>query len=109
MPGRIHQGSRLLPATGAKSGQFADGEGKANGGGPVRWADDRRCGFDIETTGEDRETARVVTATLVFVGGGRPTETVCLLADPDVEIPAAAALGQQKSIDGSWPLQAFAP
>jgi DNA polymerase-3 subunit epsilon len=56
----------------------------------VSWEDGRLCGFDIETTGEDRENARIITVTLVFVGGGRPTETVCLLADPGVEIPAAA-------------------
>jgi DNA polymerase III subunit epsilon len=54
------------------------------------WADRRMCGFDIETTEGDQEIARIVTATLVFVGGGQPTETVCLLADPGVEIPGAA-------------------
>jgi DNA polymerase-3 subunit epsilon len=56
----------------------------------MNWADGRLCGFDIETTGEGKETARIVTATLVFVGGGQPTETVCSLADPGVEIPAEA-------------------
>lgn len=56
----------------------------------MSWADGRLCGFDIETTGEGREIARIITATLVFVGGGRSAETVCLLADPGVEIPAAA-------------------
>ena len=56
----------------------------------MSWADGRLCGFDIETTGEGREIARIITVTLVFVGGGQPAETVCLLADPGVEIPAAA-------------------
>jgi DNA polymerase-3 subunit epsilon len=56
----------------------------------MSWADGRMCGFDIETTGGERETARIVTATLVFVGGGRPTETISLLADPGIEIPAEA-------------------
>lgn len=48
------------------------------------------CGFDIETTGEGREIARIVTVTLVFVGGGQPTGTMSLLVDPGVEIPAEA-------------------
>jgi DNA polymerase III subunit epsilon len=48
------------------------------------------CGFDVETTGPDPDSARIVTATVVLVGGGCPTETLCLLADPGVEIPAAA-------------------
>jgi DNA polymerase III subunit epsilon len=56
----------------------------------MSWADSRMCGFDIETTGGDRETARIITVTLAFAGGGRPTETTCLLTDPGVEIPAAA-------------------
>jgi DNA polymerase-3 subunit epsilon len=56
----------------------------------MSWADGRLCGFDVETTGEGREIARIVTATLVLVGGGQPTGTVCLLAAPGVEIPAAA-------------------
>ncbi|MFC6085845.1 exonuclease domain-containing protein [Sphaerisporangium aureirubrum] len=54
------------------------------------WADGRLCGFDIETTGAARDSARIVTATLVLVGDGRPADTVRLLVDPGVEIPAAA-------------------
>ncbi|RAY11571.1 3'-5' exonuclease [Actinomadura craniellae] len=54
------------------------------------WADGRLCGFDTETTGADRDTARIVTATLVFVGAGKPTETIDFLIDPGVEIPAEA-------------------
>ncbi len=56
----------------------------------MSWADGRLCGFDLETTGEGREIARIVTVTLVFVGGGQPTDTVSLLADPGMEIPAEA-------------------
>jgi DNA polymerase III subunit epsilon len=56
----------------------------------MSWADGRMCGFDIETTGEDPEIARIITVTLAFVGGGQPAETVCLLADPGLEIPAGA-------------------
>lgn len=62
-------------------------EGQASGVEPLSWADRRLCGFDIETTGEGGEVARVITVTLVFVGGGQQAETVCLLADPGVEIP----------------------
>lgn len=54
------------------------------------WADGRLCGFDVETTGEDPDRARIVAATLVLVGGGRPSHEFCLLIDPGVEIPAAS-------------------
>jgi DNA polymerase III subunit epsilon len=56
----------------------------------VGWADGRLCGFDVETTGEEPEHARVVAATLVLVGAGRPRHEFRLLIDPGVEIPAAA-------------------
>ena len=56
----------------------------------MSWADGRLCGFDIETTGEGREIARIITVTVVLVGAGQPAETLCLLADPGVEIPAGA-------------------
>lgn len=48
------------------------------------------CGFDLETTGGSRETTRIVTATVVIVGGGQPTDTADLLIDPGVEIPGEA-------------------
>jgi DNA polymerase-3 subunit epsilon len=48
------------------------------------------CGFDLETTGGSRETARIVTATLVIVGGGQPTDTTGFLIDPGMEIPGEA-------------------
>ena len=56
----------------------------------VRWADGRLCGFDVETTGEDPDRARIVTATLVLVGANRPNRESHLLIDPGVEIPAAS-------------------
>lgn len=48
-------------------------------------------GFDLETTSPLPEEARIVTASLVEVGGGEGTETFRWLADPGVEIPESAA------------------
>jgi DNA polymerase-3 subunit epsilon len=56
----------------------------------VGWADGRLCGFDVETTGEEPDRARIVSATLVLVGGGRPSHEFRMLIDPGVEIPATA-------------------
>jgi DNA polymerase-3 subunit epsilon len=56
----------------------------------VSWADERLCGFDVETTGEEPGQARIVTATLALVGGRRPNHEFRLLIDPGVEIPAAS-------------------
>ncbi|QKW07008.1 3'-5' exonuclease [Streptomyces sp. NA04227] len=47
-------------------------------------------GLDLETTGIDPETDRIVTAAVVRYGGGRPTERRTWIADPGVEIPAGA-------------------
>jgi DNA polymerase-3 subunit epsilon len=50
------------------------------------------AGFDIESTGVDPLTARIVTACIVQVGGQQPTTTANWLTDVDgVEIPAEAA------------------
>lgn len=54
------------------------------------WADGRLCGFDIETTGEEPDRARIVATTLVLVGANRPSHEFRLLIDPGVEIPAAS-------------------
>lgn len=51
----------------------------------------RRVGFDTETTGPDPLTARIVTAALVFTGGGRPNQTFTWLINPGVDIPEEAA------------------
>lgn len=48
-------------------------------------------GFDLETTAPLPEEARIVTASLAFVGGGEPTVTHDWLADPGVPIPDEAA------------------
>lgn len=55
------------------------------------WHLGRLCGFDLETTGVDVETDRIVTACVVQLGGGRDTEPTTWLADPGVEIPEEAA------------------
>ncbi|WP_354643948.1 exonuclease domain-containing protein [Kitasatospora camelliae] len=50
----------------------------------------RRAGFDTETTSPDPETARIVTAALVFRGGNKPAQDYTWLINPGVEIPAEA-------------------
>jgi DNA polymerase-3 subunit epsilon len=50
----------------------------------------RMYAFDCESTSVDVETARIVSAAVAIVGGGVETETLTLLADPGVEIPAEA-------------------
>ncbi|MCK9248096.1 MAG: exonuclease domain-containing protein [Solirubrobacteraceae bacterium] len=56
----------------------------------MSWHEGRLAAFDIETTGIDVETDRVVTAAVSIVGGGLPTESHGWLVDPGVEIPAGA-------------------
>lgn len=54
------------------------------------WWEGPLVGFDLETTGPDPETARIVTACVVReVPGQRPTSATWL-ADPGIEIPAEA-------------------
>ncbi|MER8158117.1 3'-5' exonuclease [Streptomyces sp. NPDC094472] len=58
----------------------------------MSWHLGRMCGYDLETTGPDPETARIVTACVVQVGGDRPAQTANWLSDVDgEEIPAEAA------------------
>ncbi|WP_019547620.1 MULTISPECIES: 3'-5' exonuclease [Streptomycetaceae] len=57
----------------------------------MSWHTGRMCGFDLETTGTDVETDRIVTACVVQCGGGLPTQSATWLADPGVEIPEGAA------------------
>lgn len=59
------------------------------------WATGRLLGFDTETTGVDPRSDRLVTAALVSRGplapdGTRQEDVTTWLADPGVEIPAAA-------------------
>lgn len=55
------------------------------------WHLARMCAFDLETTGVDVESDRIVTAAVIGVGGGHGTEPRTWLADPGVEIPEGAA------------------
>lgn len=57
----------------------------------MSWHTDRLAGFDLESTGVDPETDRIVTACVVQVSGGNPTQGADWLADPGVDIPAGAA------------------
>ncbi|WP_031032150.1 exonuclease domain-containing protein, partial [Streptomyces sp. NRRL WC-3725] len=57
----------------------------------MSWHTGRMCGFDLETTGTDVETDRIVTACVVQCGGGLPTQSATWLAHPRVEIPESAA------------------
>lgn len=57
----------------------------------MTWHLGRMCGFDLETTGIDVETDRIVTACVVLLGGGQPADTRTWLADPGVDIPEGAA------------------
>ncbi|MCP2257567.1 DNA polymerase-3 subunit epsilon [Streptoalloteichus tenebrarius] len=47
--------------------------------------------FDVESTGLDPATDRVVTATVVTITPGQPPQVRTWLADPGVEIPAEAS------------------
>jgi DNA polymerase III epsilon subunit-like protein len=54
------------------------------------WADGRLLAFDVETTSVDVETARIVQAAQVYVGGGQPTDSTVLWINPGVPIPEEA-------------------
>lgn len=56
----------------------------------MTWWDGRMAAFDVESTGVDVETDRIVTAAVVLVGGGIAPEPMSLLIDPGVEIPEQA-------------------
>ncbi|KAB1150077.1 3'-5' exonuclease [Streptomyces luteolifulvus] len=54
------------------------------------WHRELLIGFDLETTGTDPRTARIVTAAVIEVRDGQPIGRREWLADPGVEIPADA-------------------
>jgi DNA polymerase-3 subunit epsilon len=56
----------------------------------MSWPLGRLAGFDLETTGIDVETDRIVTACVVEVVGGEAPITVNWMADPGIEIPEGA-------------------
>ncbi|MDJ0314304.1 3'-5' exonuclease [Arthrobacter sp. H35-D1] len=56
------------------------------------WSMHPRAAFDLETTGKDPRTARIVTASIVVMDeAGAVADTHEWLADPGVEIPEEAA------------------
>lgn len=55
------------------------------------WHQGRLAAFDIESTGIDPQSDRIVTATVSVVGGGQEEDSTSWLADPGVEIPPGAA------------------
>lgn len=61
------------------------------GGPSMSWHTGRFVGFDLETTGVNVETDRIVEACVVGCGGGIPVWPRTWLADPGVDIPAEAA------------------
>lgn len=54
------------------------------------WADRRIATFDVESTGVDIENDRILTASIIFVGGGKPTVSHSWLINPGVGIPEEA-------------------
>lgn len=56
------------------------------------WTYGRLCGFHLDTTSTDPEDARIVSASVVYYGGGLPTEPQVWLSDvAGADIPAEAA------------------
>lgn len=71
----------------------------------------RLAAFDIETTGVDPQSDRIVTAAVSLVGDARPSESHNWLVDPGVEIPAGATAvhgitTDQARADGQDPAEA---
>jgi len=56
----------------------------------MAWHTQRLAAFDIETTGVDPASDRIVTAAVSVVGAGVAPESHAWLVDPGVEIPAGA-------------------
>jgi DNA polymerase-3 subunit epsilon len=54
------------------------------------WHERRMCALDVETTSPDPEEARIVSATVAFVGGDQPTQARTVIVNPGVEIPEDA-------------------
>jgi DNA polymerase III subunit epsilon len=57
----------------------------------MSWHERRLAAFDLETTGIDSESDRIVTAAVSIVGDGRPPVFHAWLCDPGIEIPAGAS------------------
>jgi DNA polymerase III subunit epsilon len=57
----------------------------------MSWHQRRLAAFDLETTGIDSESDRIVTAAVSVVGDGLPSDFHAWLLDPGIEIPAGAS------------------
>lgn len=58
----------------------------------MTWFDGSRwCAFDTETTAPDPAGARLVTACVAFIGGGRAKKVVSWVVDAGVDVPTEAA------------------
>lgn len=76
---------------GRAAGPGGDAPLQGASSGTARWFDELAV-FDLETTGIDVRTSRIVTAHVgVLDAFGTPVEATSWLADPGVEIPAGAS------------------
>lgn len=57
----------------------------------MSWHHGRLALFDLETTGVDCHRDRIVTAAIIYAGGGAPTVTADWLINPGIPIPDGAA------------------
>lgn len=57
----------------------------------MSWHQRRLAAFDLETTGIDSQSDRIVTAAVSLVGDGRPSAFHAWLLDPGIPIPAGAS------------------
>ncbi len=55
------------------------------------WWQGRMAALDVESTGVSVEDDRIITVCVALVGGGLPTDSLSLVADPGIEVPDAAA------------------
>jgi DNA polymerase-3 subunit epsilon len=55
------------------------------------WHEGPMVAFDLESTGVDTDTARIVTACVALIQPGQPVEPMSWLLDPGIEIPEAAS------------------
>jgi DNA polymerase-3 subunit epsilon len=55
------------------------------------WHEGPMVAFDLESTGVDTDTARIVTACVALIQPGQPVEPMTWLLDPGIEIPEAAS------------------
>jgi DNA polymerase-3 subunit epsilon len=78
----------------------------------MSWHHRRLAAFDVETTGVDSESDRIVTAAVSLVGDGQPPVFHAWLLDPGIPIPdgAAAVHGittERARAEGRQPLEAI--